>query len=472
MEFVFLGLVLALGTCLTDWKRGLLIAIAVGFLQDIIRKLMPGQPIYMVLLFVPFLVAAVSIALRKDLSINPKKLLPTNDLIIAMYIYIVVVLIQILVGYLYTGSGRIVALGTIAYLFPIAGILFAVSYVRFEPHFVTLFHFYAVAAALMAIGVYLRVQGVDWVLVDSVGEGLYIYPPSGGRVELPSGFFRSPETAAWHCTTAALIITTLMVAKLWRFPAIVGILMILMLVGAMLLTGRRKMIVEFAIFGVVFMGLLVYQGRSTLKFLLLGVISVGIVVLVDSLLWAGSKEDMFVPYVARNTLLLDEIVNRLEAMLVDSFRWAHARAGWFGLGAGTASQGASHVVQISKYGGGASEGGLAKIFLELGIHGCLAVLFFVIAMTRAVLKQIKLAASDQCQKPFGILHAGFVGIVTANFSAYAIASQIYGDPLVLFFLGMFTGILLATSGYPSEHALNRQEPSRRPIVPDAVVASQ
>jgi len=416
MEFVFLALVLALGVCLTDWKRGLLVAIAIGFLQDIIRKMMPGQPIYMVLLFVPFLIAAVSMALRKDLGINPRKLLPTNDLLIAMYIYVAVVVIQILVGYLYTGSGRIAALGVIAYLFPIAGILFAIAYVRFEPHFVTLFHFYAVAAALMSIGVYLRVQGVDWVLVDSVGEGLFIYPPTGGRVELPSGFFRSPETAAWHCTTAALIITTLMVAKLWRFPAFVGIFMILLLVGAMLLTGRRKMIVEFAIFGVVFMGLLIYQGRSTLKFLFLGVVSVGIVVLIDSLLWAGSKEDIFVPYVARNTLLVDEIINRLQVMLVDSFQWAHARAGWFGLGAGTASQGAGHVVQISKFGGGASEGGLAKIFLELGIHGCLAVLLFVITMSRCVLKQIKFAASDQCQRPFGILHAGFVGIVVANFS--------------------------------------------------------
>jgi len=122
MEFVFLALVLALGVCLTDWKRGLMVAIAIGFLQDIIRKMMPGQPIYMVLLFVPFLIAAVSMALRKDLGINPRKLLPTNDLLIAMYIYIVVVVIQILVGYLYTGSGRIAALGVIAYLFPLCAL--------------------------------------------------------------------------------------------------------------------------------------------------------------------------------------------------------------------------------------------------------------------------------------------------------------------------------------------------------------
>lgn len=204
MEFALLALIVALGFCLTDWKRGLLIAIAVGFLQDILRKLIPGQPIYLVLLFVPFLLVSVSVAIKRDLGINPKKLLPTSDLVIAMYIYVFVVVVQILVGFLYTGSAQIAALGTIAYLFPIGGILFATAYARFDPHFIKLFHFYVVAVLLMSTGVYLRVQGVDWVLVDSVGEGLFIYPPSGGRVELPSGFFRSPKRrpgiAPWqHC---------------------------------------------------------------------------------------------------------------------------------------------------------------------------------------------------------------------------------------------------------------------------------
>src|SRR5690606_11640351 len=31
--------------CLFDWRRGLLLCIAVGFLQDPLRKIVPGQPV-------------------------------------------------------------------------------------------------------------------------------------------------------------------------------------------------------------------------------------------------------------------------------------------------------------------------------------------------------------------------------------------------------------------------------------------
>jgi len=54
---------LAVGIALADWRKGLLACIAVGFVQDPLRKLWPGEPVYLTALVgVVFAAAALGAA--------------------------------------------------------------------------------------------------------------------------------------------------------------------------------------------------------------------------------------------------------------------------------------------------------------------------------------------------------------------------------------------------------------------------
>jgi len=56
-------LMLAVGIALADWRKGLLACIAVGFVQDPLRKLWPGEPVYLTALVgVVFAAAALGAA--------------------------------------------------------------------------------------------------------------------------------------------------------------------------------------------------------------------------------------------------------------------------------------------------------------------------------------------------------------------------------------------------------------------------
>ena len=48
-----------LSICLVDLNRGFLVCVATGLLQDLLRKLMPGQPLYFTVL-VGVMVAATN----------------------------------------------------------------------------------------------------------------------------------------------------------------------------------------------------------------------------------------------------------------------------------------------------------------------------------------------------------------------------------------------------------------------------
>ena len=65
----------------------------------------------------------------------------------------------------------------------------------------------------MASGLWLSKMGYEWSTLQSVGEGLIVYDSVVGKVVLPSGFFRSPEVASWHCASAACIALILMASR-------------------------------------------------------------------------------------------------------------------------------------------------------------------------------------------------------------------------------------------------------------------
>src|SRR5262249_41664281 len=110
---------------------------------------------------------------------------------------------------------------------------------------------YYVACIILALTtVYLEYAGYDWTVLGPVGTNLRIYDRTIGALIVPhSGIFRSSEIAAWHAMTCAcfvLLLTTL--RKINVQTLLTAAIVVALLMAIAVLTGRRKAIVEVAVF--------------------------------------------------------------------------------------------------------------------------------------------------------------------------------------------------------------------------------
>jgi hypothetical protein len=134
-----------------------------------------------------------------------------------------------------------------------------------------------------------------------------------------------------------------------------------------------------------------------------------------------------------------------------SIAWGINAGGFFGLGTGVGSQGTQHFSGGSVIAGGAAEGGLGKIVVELGVPGLLLVLIAMALVFRNVRRILdRMAAGDRTMLP---LYLGMVAICGSNVPMFLGASQIYGDPFVLMLLGSFLGFVLGAARPPRVHQI-------------------
>jgi len=427
-----------------DWRRGVLVALAVGFLQDPARKLVPGEPVYFVVAFAPFFAAALAGALASGMRPSLRPLFRWHpELRAPIIVFVVIVALQMGVTLLSTGNVMLAGIGGIAYYTPLVGLLFAFWYGQRPRNVVAFTRGYVVMATLMLTGVYLAVWGIEWRVLESVGSGLYIYPEAGGRLELPAGFFRIPENAAWHGAAALCLLIVLVVGRGWRSGLATAVPLGLLIVVAVILTGRRKMVVEMVLFVLLYSGLLMYFRRGAVK-LAAFLASLGVItVLVQALLFPEENQATYRPYFERTTTVVEEASDRLEQMTVSSFTHVVRVNGLLGSGAGLGSQGAQHFGGGVRMVGYAAEGGLAKILAELGVPGLLACVWVAVALARSAWKGLRASGQVRSGLELDAVGLGIAAFLMANAAVYVTAFQIFGDPFVLLVLGMLLGFLLA-----------------------------
>jgi hypothetical protein len=135
--------------------------------------------------------------------------------------------------------------------------------------------------------------------------------------------------------------------------------------------------------------------------------------------------------------------------------WAWNAGGFFGIGAGAASQGSQHfategLIEMR----GAAEGGLGKIVLELGMPGLVLALLAAALIARNLRRVLDHAAvrDPELLK----LSLGMVALLAANVPVFIGASQIYGDPFVLILLGSMLGFVFAIPRIVQLKALSAQ----------------
>jgi hypothetical protein len=247
-------------------------------------------------------------------------------------------------------------------------------------------------------------------------------------------------------------------------------MLMLIIIGLGVLTGRRKFLVEIVVFASAYITLLVYFGRGGVRLALLS----GFIGLVGflglTLLMPDEKEEvrpLDVPYklyVERTKTVFGDVPERFTDLGLAPITWAYDRYGLLGAGLGAGAQGVQHFGGAAQ---GASEGGLGKIWLELGAPGFVIVGWLGWALGRhlwGVLKVINRQSMSLSRMALGL-----ASFLIANVATYAVATQAYGDIFVLLLIGTALAGLLAMPVL-GEGALQKRVLSLTPNPSGVVVA--
>lgn len=431
----------ALVLALFDWRRGLLACLAVGFLQDTVRKLLPGQPVQLVVaVAAAFSMCVVGVYFKGEGLRLARLLAWFPRLRPPVVAFAAIVLLQCLHTLLRTGNGILAGIGLLAYFSPPLALLLGERYCnRFSDLRRWLFA-YLSGAVIVGLTVLIQFSGVEMRVFSSIGLE-FVYGGPTGVVKMMSGLMRSSEIAAWHLAAGACMLVAVAAAARsprTRWLALAGFFGLLLAVA---LTGRRKMLAEVVLFLVLY-GFLVGQyrrGGSRIAQTIMGLLFVG--VLVGQLFATSGQVSELAPYLGRGATILADSTERLYAMTISQFRWVILENGFLGSGAGTGAQGSQYFGGGVQLVGGSAEGGLGKVLAELGVPGALALLWLAVAVGRVILRIARYAR--QTPPSHALLLYGLVAFLPANGVVFLTAHQVYGDPFVLIVLGLMTGAILA-----------------------------
>jgi hypothetical protein len=448
------------------WRTGILYSIVVGFLQDPLRKLTPGQPAaYSALIILAFAVACTPLLLRGAIFDWKRMFFGSTDLRGTMNVVLLIIGVQSLHSLMRFGSPQLTLLGLLFYIAPLvavgAGYWCGLSQL-FTKHWLGL---YLGLAILFSASVYLAYTGWDLRVFEEVGRGIPINLSQAGLM-IPgfSGLWRTSEIAAWHMATASCFIVVL--AASTRRPALIAgsVVLALTILALATLTGRRKALVLAATFGVLYPILLRFsannQSLTRLQQALLLIVGSGVMFSLIAFTAPFLLEDLdpvAEGFLARASTTWGDLGERATQLGLGSLEWASNRAGWLGFGVGAGAQGAQYldVAAAQSAVGGAAEAGSGKLLVELGLPGMGAVAVLLFQLGKLLIQNCRVTAAFLPRE--GIICCGLTSFVAANIPVFLVASQIYGDPFVLLILGLSVGFILA-SPHLIPQLISRPEP--------------
>jgi hypothetical protein len=449
--------------CVAHWRAGVIVTLLFGLALDPLRKLVPEEPLYLSVLVFALVGATLLGARLRGAPLTLRPLFARGSVVrVPLILFLLLVGIQSVAAFANTGSPVIAAIGLVAYLGPIPGILLGFAYARSTADLRRFVRWYLVGVTIMAAGIYLARAGYDWKILDAVGVGLVAYSPTGQPLSLASGFFRAPEVAAWHLAMATCFLVMLFLSRrkvlavVWPAAAL-GLYFLV----ALVFTGRRKGLVEIALFVLAYLACLAWFKKRALKTALmlagLCLAGVGLFAFTDTGDALGIS-----PYYARGASIGMAEADRYRRFSTRAVWFTIRRTGWLGMGAGTGSQGAQYFGGGQRLVGTAAEGGLGKVVAELGLPGLVIVLVLAVALGRHLWRLARLAGRGGGRRRARYAY-GLIAFLFANAAMYAVAHQIYGDPLVLYMLGLVLGLALA---------MPRVREGRRPRPPSPAVGSE
>lgn len=436
---------------LADWRRVLLVLVPVALLMDPLRKLTPGEPVFFVVLVgIVFAVAALE-ATRSGVPLLPRYIWGWKLYLSAPFgIFVAVVLIQGVHSFVRNDSFVIPLIGLSSYLTPFVALCLVYQIVVRSPNNLlnNFFWLYVACVFLALTTLYLDYVGYNWAILGEVGTGMIIFDStSGAKLSAYAGIFRSSEVAAWHAATVVCFFGIWIVnQRLTVAKAVMATFFIAAVIGLGIITGRRKFLVEIVVFASAYAAFLLYFARGLRVALLPSF--VGLVIFLAFTLWfpqgpgdryaTALQGEVYANYVSRTKSVFTDIPTRFVELGIAPITWAYNRYGILGGGVGVGSQGTTY------FGGeveGAAEGGLGKIWLELGALGFVAIAWLGLAFARHIWHVLKIVNSRS--RPLGRVSCGLASFLVANVAAFTVATQIFSDMFVLILLGTALGALLA-----------------------------
>lgn len=428
---------------LNNWRNGIYVVIAIGLLQDPFRKLTPGLPPYYVVWAAAVFAIVVFVAYVRHASGRFSHLyLYSKDLRNAWLFFALVVLLQALHALIRWQNPLLPTLGLLFYFGPVAALLVGIGLGRTIAAINRFMIVYVVIMLPAVLTVYLSSAYSDtWPVLKEIGElaggnQLIIYD-LGTALESYSGVFRVGEIAAWHAATCASFLLILVSQNKSVFIRILTAALVVLLIGAIVLTGRRKMLMTLTIFVIAQLGFMVMfrrkSSRQAFTLMLFGVIGSLALTLLDP----ASKTGF---YIQRSVTVFEEAGERLGTA-VDLLMSAIVKSSGIGLGAGVSAQGSHYVANTAPEIGGAGEAGLGKIVLELGVPGAFAVLALAFLVSRRIFRCLRILARTNDRLFF--YSASFSAMLVANMATFLVATQVYGDLFILTILGLLAGFVFA-----------------------------
>jgi len=445
MEVIFWSIVaLSCLVAIKDWRWGLVTILAVGLLQDPMRKIVPGAPIMYTVAFTPIYASCIlSFFGRRQRETNLLNWFPNVRLPAALFS--MALFVSLLQTFSYGPIAYIPGLiGAFSYFCIVPAILLGFFYPRVRAdEFDRIMLVYCLATAVMLIGVALEQAGYKYSVpglkpmqeralnIRWVGE--YVVP-------MYSGFFRSSEIMGWHAAT----MTMLCVYFVLRQPKFT--LFWLPLVGwgvyCVIVSGRRKMFIAL----IAYLAVLLYAERGKIRPRLIAVTVLGAMMILPVLYFFVSEE-----HFATLQSGIEDAGGRAAVTGLSGPLWLWEQVGLFGFGVGTKTQGTQHFqLQVRTPN---CEGGFEKVFIELGILGVLCFLALLVVLALNVQKCMarSLRTPDQLS-----LSVPLGAMLVANALMFLVSFQIFGDPFILVLLGLLVGVVLSDERLVGIRALDRR----------------
>jgi hypothetical protein len=427
-------LLLSMMVALVDWRRGWLLAILCGVLQDPARKVTTGTPVVMSLSIV-IVYIVVLFAAQGSLQRYGKDFTKRFGNIYGGFILVLLFLALAAVNGVVTfGVDRwqVPALSLLIYCIPLPAVILGFAWVQREEQIEGLFRFYATITSIAMVGTVAEYFDLGWRTLGTValsGTNLRWLP--GIEIRMLSGFYRAPDIMGWHAATLccigilmALRRRELYRAAPWMMVAGWGFL-------NCIISGRRKAVYMVAVFAAAFLW------RYFRRLKVTEIVTVGLVVCTLALVVSQMMKDEGSSVYTRGTGTTgDELLGRLEG----GFSGTVEQYGFLGAGLGTATQGTQHLV------GGAGfawqEGGLGKLAIELGVPGLVAIAIMGFALTRTLLH---ISSHPDIPESSQLLRAGLFGIFCADVGAFLASAQAYSDPVLTLMTTFLLGCLFSTA---------------------------
>lgn len=438
------GVLLASMYSFVSHKHALLFILLVGFLQDTVRKLTPGEPVYFILsVGVLFLAVLLGFWLRRGFNRSLEPFLTwTDKLRDPMLIFVLILFAQFAYSILQYGNLMVATIGLAAYLAPFLAIMVGYAVTNSIEGIRAFCKLYVLAGCLVAVSVFASFFGIEATILNEVGVGLKIYD-QGTVLRSHSGLMRTGEIAAWHMSTAACLLVMLLLTSTSVRSYLVPVAIVGLLLVAVMLTGRRKMLMMTTLFlAGYFTSLLYYRKTLNARYFASFVMLIVAAWLGFEFINLGDYNEGLRNYLARGTSVFSDASGRFMQLGIAPVHWAYNRVGLLGGGLGIASQG-SYMFGSTDVAGGAGEGGLGKIMVELGLPGLLCIAWLVYVIARYVDRSLRLSLLPGVDSRLLPLMLSLTVFLAGNAVTFSVATQVYGDLFILIMLGLVSGFVFA-----------------------------